>query len=125
VSKRPKACRRKIRGQESPKNTAKGPCDFLSPVREWLRRFSREDREHTGEDIWTVEFGCPIGMPVCRPLGEGISEVRTGLGQNRIARVLFYIDGRGRMDLLHGSIKKTQKTPREDSDLAKSNKAKH
>jgi phage-related protein len=64
-------------------------------------------------------------MPVCRALGEGIYEVRTSLVQNRIARVLFYIDKKSRMVLLHGFIKKTQKTSREDLDLAKSNKAKH
>jgi len=95
------------------------------PVREWIKGLSPEDRKRIGEDIKTVEFGWPIGMPVCRPLGEGTYEVRTSLRQNRIARVLFYIDRRGRMVLLHGFIKKTQKTPREDLDLAKSNKAKH
>ena len=61
-------------------------------------------------------------MPVCRPLGDGIYEVRTSLAQNRIARVLFYIDKKGRMVLLHGFIKKTQKTPDEDLELARSNK---
>lgn len=72
-----------------------------------------------------MEFGWPIGMPVCRPLGDGVYEVRTKLSQNRIARVLFYIDGTGRMVLLHGFIKKTQKTPVEDLQLARSNKSKH
>src|SRR5581483_7074671 len=85
----------------------------------WLQGLLAENRKRIGEDIKTVEFGWPIGMPVCRPLGDGIYEVRTSLGQNRIARVLFYIDRRGRMVLLHGFIKKTQKTPREDLDLAK------
>jgi phage-related protein len=55
----------------------------------------------------------------------GIHEVRTSLAQNRIARVLFYIDKKGRMVLLHGFIKKTQRTPDEDLDLARSNKSKH
>ena len=64
-------------------------------------------------------------MPVCRPLGDGIYEVRTRLGQNRIARVLFYIDKKGRMVLLHAFMKKTQKTPSEDMELARTNKAKH
>jgi phage-related protein len=72
-----------------------------------------------------VEFGWPIGMPVCRALGDGICEVRTSLVQNRIARVLFYIDKKGRMVLLHGFIKKTQKTPDEDLELARTNKHKH
>jgi len=95
------------------------------PVREWLKGLSQEDPKRIGEDIKTVEFGWPIGMPVCRPLGDGNYEVRTSLAQNRIARVLFYIDKRDRMVLLHGFIKKTQKTPVEDLELARSNRGKH
>ena len=96
------------------------------PVREWLKGLPlQEDRKRIGQDVKIVEFGWPIGMPVCKPLGDGIYEVRTSLVQNRIARVLFYVDKRGRMVLLHGFIKKTQKTPTEDLDLARSNKSKH
>jgi phage-related protein len=96
------------------------------PVRDWLKGLpSSEDRKRIGEDIKTVEFGWPVGMPVCRPLGDTIYEVRARLAQNRIARVLFYIDKKGRMVLLHGFIKKTQKTPDEDLELARSNKNKH
>lgn len=95
------------------------------PVREWLKDLSGEDRQRIGEDIKTVEFGWPIGMPVSRPLGDGIYEVRTNLSQNRIARVLFYIDKKARMVLLHGFMKKTRKTPPEDLDLARGNKVKH
>jgi phage-related protein len=76
------------------------------PVREWLKGMSRQDRKCIGEDIKTVEFGWPVGMPVCKPLGAGLYEVRTNLSQNRIARVLFHIDKLGRMVLLHGFIKK-------------------
>jgi phage-related protein len=57
-----------------------------------------------------VEFGWPIGMPACRPLGDGLYEVRTNLKQNRIARVLFYIDKKGRMVLLHGFINRRRRT---------------
>jgi phage-related protein len=96
------------------------------PVRDWLKSLpSTEDRKRIGEDIKTVEFGWPVGMPVCKPLGDGIYEVRTSLAQNRIARVLFYIDKKNRMVLLHGFIKKTRRTPGEDLVLAKNNKSKH
>jgi phage-related protein len=96
------------------------------PVREWLKALpSPEDRKRIGEDIKTVEFGWPIGMPVCRPLSGGVYEVRTRLTQNRIARVLFYIDKKNRMVLLHGFTKKTQKTPADDLQLARTNKSKH
>jgi len=96
------------------------------PVREWLKRLPwPEDRRRIGYDIQTVEFGWPLGMPTCRPLQDGIYEVRTELAQNRIARVLFYIDRMGRMVLLHGFVKKTRRTPAEDLNLARSNKGKH
>jgi len=96
------------------------------PLREWLKSLpSPEDRKLIGEDIKTVEFGWPVGMPVCRSLGGGICEIRTHLTQDRIARVLFYIDAKRRMVLLHGFIKKTQKTPLNDLELARKNKSKH
>lgn len=95
------------------------------PVREWLKGLSPEDRKRIGEDVKTVEFGWPAGMPICKPLGNGLYEVRTTLAQNRIARMLFYIDKQGRMVLLHGFIKKTRKTPDEDLELARNNKSKH
>jgi phage-related protein len=85
------------------------------PVREWLLSLDKADRQIIGEDIATVEFGWPIGMPVCRPLGQQLWEVRSTITGNRIARVLFSIAG-SRMVILHGFIKKTQKTP--DADLA-------
>ena len=110
----------------------KGAGDFLSteaggePVREWLKApASSDDRRRIGYDIETVEFGWPLGMPTCRPLQDGICEVRTNLAQNRVARVLFYIDALGRMVLLHGFIKKSRRTPIEDLNLARSNKSKH
>ena len=87
------------------------------PVREWLLGLDREDRRIIGEDIATVEFGYPIGMPVCRSLGNGLYEVRSSISGGRIARVI-YIVKRGYMVLLHGFIKKTQKTPKQDIDLA-------
>jgi len=64
-----------------------------------------------------VEFSWPIGMPLCRALGNGLWEVRSELTQGRIARVLFCIH-KGRMVLLHGFVKKTQKTPDADLNLA-------
>lgn len=93
------------------------------PVREWLKGLDREDRYLIGTDIKTVEFGWPIGMPTCRPMGGGLFEVRTQLPQGRIARVLFCIY-ESRMVLLHSFIKKTQKTLKKDLDLALDRKRK-
>ncbi len=87
------------------------------PVRDWLKGLGREDRKIVGEDIKDVEFSWPIGMPLCRPFGEGLWEVRSVLSQGRISRVLFCIRG-GQMVLLHAFLKKTQKTPATDRRLA-------
>jgi phage-related protein len=132
VRKNPEAPKGRHVQSEMPENEGKRvPAIFYrteaggEPVREWLKGLSPEDRKRIGEDIKTVEFGWPIGMPVCRPLGDGMYEVRTRLTQNRIARTLFYIDTKSRMVLLHGFTKKTRKMPQEDWVLAKSNKAKH
>jgi phage-related protein len=88
------------------------------PVREWLLSLDKADRQIIGEDIATVEFGWPVGMPVCRPLGQQLWEVRSTITGNRIARVLFSITG-SRMVILHGFVKKTQKTPPADLALAR------
>lgn len=95
------------------------------PVREWLKTLSKDDKRDIGEDIKTVELGWPIGMPLTKSLGGGLHEVRTRLVGNRISRVMFYIDVRHRMVLLHGFIKKTPKTPDADLALARANKAQH
>ena len=87
------------------------------PVREWIKALSPEDRQIVGRDIQKVEFGWPIGMPYCRSLGKGLWEVRSDLSGGKIARVIF-CTVRGRMALLHGFIKKTQKTPPKDLELA-------
>jgi phage-related protein len=89
-----------------------------APVREWLLSLDKGDRRTIGEDIATVEFGWPVGMPVCRPLGQQLWEVRSSLAGNRIARVFFSISS-DRMVLLHGFVKKTQKTPPADLALAR------
>ena len=72
--------------------------------------------KRVGEDIKDVEFSWPIGMPLCRALGNGLWEVRSRLTQGRIARVLFCVH-ENRMVLLHAFIKKTQKTPNAERDL--------
>ncbi len=95
------------------RSSAAGP----EPVREWLLELTPEERREVGHDIRLVEMGWPIGMPTCRPLGEGLFEVRSRLG-NRIARVLFCI-AHGEMWLLHGFVKTTQKTPVQDMRLAR------
>jgi phage-related protein len=79
------------------------------PVREWLLGLARDDRRAVGRDIKTAQYGWPLGMPLIRKLEPGLWEVRSRLGAG-IARVLFAVEGET-MILLHGFVKKSQKTP--------------
>ena len=86
-------------------------------MRDWLKALPVAERKIIGEDIKTVQFGWPLGMPLVAHLESGIWEVRTRLS-TWIARVLFVLDG-DVIVLLHGFIKKEQKTPRPELVLAK------
>ena len=87
------------------------------PVRDWLKDLPAIERRAIGEDIKTVQFGWPLGMPLVRKMGKDLWEVRIHL-QTRIARVLFTVNGDA-MVLLHGFIKKSTSTPVDDFALAK------
>jgi phage-related protein len=79
------------------------------PVREWLLGLTRDDRKAVGRDVKTAQYGWPLGMPLIRKLEPGLWEVRSHLAGG-IGRVLFTVDGQT-MVLLHGFVKKSQKTP--------------
>lgn len=87
------------------------------PVREWLLDLSPDKRKSIGEDIKAIEIAWPIGLPLVRKLDTNLWEVRTKL-PNQISRVFFTIV-QDMMVLLHAIIKKTQKTPQKDLELAK------
>lgn len=86
------------------------------PVREWLQDLPEIDRRAVGLGLMKVQFGWPVGMPLCRALGDGLWEARIDLVQ-RIARVVFCFSD-GELVALHGFIKKTQKAPRADIEIA-------
>ena len=110
-----------------PKKLKKFPAAFYQspngtePVREFLQTFPKKDRLVLGRDIGTVEYGWPIGMPLCDSLGDGLWEIRSSLPSRREARIIFCVI-KERIILLHGFVKKTQKTPQKDLKLAKSRK---
>lgn len=88
------------------------------PVRAWLKGLPEADRRVIGFDLRRVQTAWPVGMPLCRSLGAGLWELRSGLPGNRIARVLFFVHG-NRVGVVYGFIKKTQRTPDEVLDLAR------
>lgn len=91
------------------------------PVRVWLKDLNRDDKKTIGEDIKTVQFGWPLGMPLVRNLGSSLWEVRSDLTNGRIARVIFFMANHT-MILVHGFIKKTQATPKSELELARKRK---
>jgi phage-related protein len=88
------------------------------PVRDWLRSLPQEDRRKIGVDLATVQVGWPVGLPLCRALGDGLWEVRSSLPSRRIARLLFCVH-ESRIGIVHGFIKKTQQTPQDELELAR------
>ncbi len=87
------------------------------PVRQWLKKLDDDSRRIVGVDIATAEFGWPTGMPLCRDMGKRLFEIRSNITDGRIARVLFAVVDE-EMVLLHGFIKKTQRTPVRELNLA-------
>ena len=90
----------------------------VEPVRDWLRDLPGDDRRKIGFDLAAVQVGWPVGMPLCRSLGGGLWEIRSSLPSRRIARVLFGVH-EGRIAIVHGFIKKTQKTTQDEIELAR------
>lgn len=104
--------------------TQKTPLAFFrsssgrEPVREWLKALDAPDRLVVGQDLMRAQWRWPVGMPLCRAMGQGLWEIRTELPSNRIARVLLCLD-EGVLVALHAFIKKTQKTPDDELALAR------
>jgi len=76
------------------------------------------ERLAIGNDLLRAQWQWPVGMPLCRPLGDGLWEIRTDLPTKRTARVLLCVY-RGHLVALHGFIKKTRATPAEDLALTR------
>ena len=85
------------------------------PVRKWLKGLYEAERHAIGKDLLRAQWWWPVSMPLCRPMGNGLWEVRTDLPTKRTARVLLCLN-QEHLDALHGFIKKTRARP--DKELA-------
>ena len=88
------------------------------PVRDWLKRLDEAERRAIGKDLLRAQWRWPVGMPLCRPMGSRLWEIRTDLPTKRAARVLLCLY-REHLVALHGFIKKTRATPDEDLAIAR------
>lgn len=91
------------------------------PVREWLKDQAEPERRVIGLDLQRVQYRWPVGMPLCRAMGDGLWEVRTSLPNKTIARV-FVCFHDGALYALHAFVKKTQTTPEADLKIARKRK---
>lgn len=67
-------------------------------------------------------FGRDLTKPDAAPLSDGIYELRTIQGNN-IARCLYFFFDGDKAIVTNGFIKKTQKTPPEEIEIAKERRA--
>ena len=88
------------------------------PVKDWLKGLVEAERQAIGRDLLRAQWRWPVGMPLCRPMGNGLWEVRTDLPTKRTARVLLCLH-QEHLVALHGFIKKTLTTPDEDLAIAR------
>jgi phage-related protein len=88
------------------------------PVRNFLSELEKSDKKKIGADIRKVQFGWPIGMPLVKSLGKGLWELRTSMPSRKEIRVFFAI-GEDEMILLHAFVKKSQKTPDKEIEIAR------
>ena len=91
------------------------------PVRDFLKALTPDDKKSVGADIMAIEMSWPVGYPKVRKMDTDLWEVRTSISDKRICRIFFTVSGK-KMILLHSIIKKSQKTPLEDLELAKTRK---
>jgi phage-related protein len=81
------------------------------------QRDATGDRKSIGEDIKTLQFGWPVGMPLARKMAENLWELRSNVSLG-IARTFFSIF-QEQIVLLHGFVKESRKTPPKELALAK------
>lgn len=87
-----------------------------APVAQWLKEFSKDERRTIDSDIKYTQYTWPWKMPLVKPLGKGLYELRIKL-ENRQIRI-FFILHEGIIVLLHGFVKKTQETPKNELEIA-------
>jgi len=91
-------------------------------VLDFLRSLPADDKKTLGEDLKTLQYGFPIGMPLCRPVGK-LWELRCSLPSKRELRLLwFFHKVTQTIIVVHAFIKKAQRTPRNDMELGEARK---
>jgi phage-related protein len=97
------------------------PVVFHPKARDAVRRFPKEARVRLGKDLFRLQMGERIAMPVSRPMpvvSAGVSELRVK-GGDGIFRVFYYLASPKGVLVFHAFVKKTQRTPPLEIELAR------
>ena len=86
------------------------------PVKEFIKSLTKDNKKIIGADIRVVQNCFPVGLPLVRKLKSGLWEIRSDI-KDGICRVFFTFIMK-EIILLHGIVKKTQKTPQRDIYIA-------
>lgn len=93
--------------------------DGTEPAKDFLLSLDTKMRARMAKMINLLEInGTELRMPYSEHLVDGIFELRAKVGSN-ISRVLYFFVIGGKVVLTNGFIKKTQKTPKNEIELAK------
>lgn len=87
------------------------------PCRDFILTLDREDKKEIGAKIFEVQQGFPMGLPLVRKMDTNLWEIRISISDG-ICRIFFTIAG-NIIILLHGFVKKSQKTPQNELETAK------
>lgn len=94
-----------------------------SPVEIWINKMlTLKEKNKIYDGLKKLQCEWPIGLPLTRHLENNLWEMRTYLG-TRDSRLIFIIKNKN-IFILHGFIKKTNKTPRNEINLALDRKEK-
>jgi len=91
------------------------------PTRTFLKKLSKKDRAQVGAIIRKLQEDHQLEHPHGKNLGQGLWEIRTTTASGKV-RVFYCFAGKEFVVLLHAILKKTQKTPKKDLDLAQKRK---
>jgi len=95
---------------------------YSEAVMSWVNDLPVGIRAHYARITERMErLGPNLGMPYTRAMGEGLLEIRAK-GREGSARVFYCIVVGSRIMILHGFIKKTEKTPGKELALARARK---
>ena len=93
--------------------------DGTKPVGQFIRSLDLKMKAKVVANLHLLEeYGNMAREPLSKDLGDGIYELRTIEG-NDIVRVLYFFDKDKLIIATNGFVKKQQKTPRSEIELAK------